>query len=77
MGFIGIVVLLLLAVALSSNRKAIRLRTVGAAFAVQAGLGAFALYVPWGQSTLTGISDSVGSLPVSYTHLTLPTILLV
>ncbi len=62
MGFIGIVVLLLLAVALSSNRKAIRLRTVGAAFAVQAGLGAFALYVPWGQSTLTGISDSVGSL---------------
>lgn len=62
MGFIGIVVLLLLAVALSSNRKAIRLRTVAAAFAVQAGLGAFALYVPWGQSTLTSISDSVGSL---------------
>ncbi|WP_175651198.1 NupC/NupG family nucleoside CNT transporter [Pseudomonas sp. Marseille-P9899] len=62
MGFIGIVVLLLLAVALSSNRKAIRLRTVGAAFAVQAGLGAFALYVPWGQSTLGGISESVSSL---------------
>jgi len=62
MGFIGIVVLLLLAVALSSNRKAIRLRTVVAAFAVQAGLGAFALYVPWGQSSLTSISDSVGSL---------------
>lgn len=62
MGFIGIVVLLLLAVALSSNRKAIRLRTVGAAFAVQAGLGAFALYVPWGQSTLGGISESVASL---------------
>lgn len=62
MGLIGIVVLLLLAVALSSNRKAIRLRTVGTAFAVQAGLGAFALYVPWGQSTLTGISDSVASL---------------
>lgn len=62
MGLIGIVVLLLLAVALSSNRKAIRLRTVGAAFAVQAGLGAFALYVPWGQSTLGGISASVASL---------------
>ena len=62
MSFIGIVVLLLLAVALSSNRKAIRLRTVGAAFAVQAGLGAFALYVPWGQSTLGGISESVSSL---------------
>ncbi|NIE77513.1 NupC/NupG family nucleoside CNT transporter [Pantoea sp. Ap-967] len=62
MGLIGIVVLLLVAVALSSNRKAIRLRTVVTAFAVQAGLGAFALYVPWGQSALGGISASVASL---------------
>ncbi|MFJ4346573.1 NupC/NupG family nucleoside CNT transporter [Pseudomonas sp. NPDC089401] len=62
MGFIGIVVLLLIAVALSNNRKAIRLRTVGTAFAVQAGLGAFALYVPWGQSALGEICASVASL---------------
>ena len=51
-----------LAVLLSSNRKAIRLRTVGGAFLLQAGLGAFALWVPWGQSALTAVSDSVSSL---------------
>ncbi|WP_314409675.1 NupC/NupG family nucleoside CNT transporter [Pseudomonas kuykendallii] len=62
MGLIGIVVLLLLAVALSSNRRAIRLRTVGGAFLIQAGLGAFALYVPWGQDALSGVSNSVSSL---------------
>ncbi len=62
MGLIGIVVLLLLAVAWSSNRKAIRIRTVGGAFLIQAGLGAFALYVPWGQGVLSSVSDSVSSL---------------
>ena len=51
-----------LAVLMSSNRKAIRLRTVGGAFLIQAGLGAFALYVPWGQSALSSVSDSVSSL---------------
>lgn len=54
--------LIALAVLLSSNRRAIRLRTVGGAFVIQAALGAFALYVPWGQSVLTGVSESVGSL---------------
>ncbi len=62
MGLIGIVVLLLLAVAWSSNRKAIRIRTVGGAFLIQAGLGVFALYVPWGQGVLSSVSDSVSSL---------------
>lgn len=54
--------LIALAILLSSNRRAIRLRTVGGAFVLQAALGAFALYVPWGQSVLTGVSESVGSL---------------
>jgi CNT family concentrative nucleoside transporter len=62
MSVIGVVVLIALAVLLSSNRKAIRLRTVGGAFVLQAGLGAFALWVPWGQSALTAVSDSVSSL---------------
>lgn len=62
MSFIGVVVLILLAVLLSSNRRAIKLRTIAGAFALQAGLGAFALYVPWGQSALARISNTVMSL---------------
>ena len=62
MSFIGVVVLIVLAVLLSSNRRAIKLQTVAGAFALQAGLGAFALYVPWGQATLAAISDSVALL---------------
>ena len=46
MSFIGVAVLILLAVLLSSNRWAIKLQTVVGAFVLQAGLGAFALYVP-------------------------------
>lgn len=62
MSFIGVAVLILLAVLFSSNRRAIKLQTVGGAFLLQAGLGAFALYVPCGQTTLAAISDSVSSL---------------
>ena len=51
-----------LALLLSSNRRAINVRTVGGAFLIQAALGAFALYVPWGQSVLASISDTVSSL---------------
>lgn len=50
MSLIGMAVLLGIAVLLSSNRKAINLRTVGGAFAIQFSLGAFILYVPWGQN---------------------------
>ena len=62
MSFIGVAVLILLAVLLSSNRRAIKLQTVVGAFVLQAGLGAFALYVPWGQATLAAISNSVAML---------------
>lgn len=47
-GVVGIALILLVAVALSSNRRAIRLRVVGAAFGMQAGIALVLLYVPWG-----------------------------
>lgn len=40
MGLVGMATLILIAVLFSSNRKAIKIRTVGGAFAIQAGLGA-------------------------------------
>ncbi|GLT17187.1 nucleoside permease [Vibrio zhanjiangensis] len=62
MSLVGMVVLLAIAVALSSNRKAINLRTVGGAFAIQFALGAFILYIPWGQELLRGFSDGVSNV---------------
>ena len=59
---IGIVLILTLAWLLSANRKAIRLRVVGAAFALQAGLAALVLYVPVGKQILKGASDGVSAL---------------
>ena len=56
---LGIAVLLGIAFALSDNRKAIKWRTVGGAFALQAGLGAFVLYVPFGQTILNGLSTGI------------------
>lgn len=56
---VGITVLLGIAVALSADRRAIRVRTVAGALLVQAGLGAFALYLPFGQRVLGGISAVV------------------
>ncbi len=65
MSLVGIVVLLGIAYMLSDNRKAINLRTVGGAFAIQFVLGAFILYVPWGKDLLQGISDGVSKV-ISY-----------
>jgi CNT family concentrative nucleoside transporter len=59
MGFVGIAVILLVAVALSSNRRAIRLRVVGAAFLLQAGLAALVLYVPAGRAAIGGAAHGV------------------
>jgi CNT family concentrative nucleoside transporter len=61
-GLAGIALILLVAVALSSDRKAIRFRVVGAAFALQAGIAVLVLYVPWGQAALAGMSAGVSSL---------------
>lgn len=62
MSLVGIVSLLAIAVLLSDNRKAINLRTVGGAFAIQAGLGALVLYVPLGQEILGDISTAVSNV---------------
>jgi len=58
-GIIGIVVLLGIAVACSSNRKAINLRVVGAAFALQAVVAVFVLYVDAGRAMIDKISAGV------------------
>jgi CNT family concentrative nucleoside transporter len=62
MSLLGIALILALAVLLSSDRKAIRLRVVGAAFALQAGLAALVLYVPWGNQLLQTIAGGVSAL---------------
>ena len=53
------VAILGIAYLLSDNRKAINLRTVGGAFAIQAFLGAFVLYIPFGQDVLSGMTNGV------------------
>ncbi len=58
-GLFGVIALLAIAIFLSKNRKAINLRTVGWAFALQIGLGAFVLYIPFGKDTLASISGGV------------------
>ncbi|MFZ6039189.1 NupC/NupG family nucleoside CNT transporter [Vibrio natriegens] len=62
MSLVGMVVLLAIALAFSSNRKAINFRTVGGAFAIQFALGAFVLYVPWGRDLLNGFSSGVSNV---------------
>ncbi|WP_017221001.1 NupC/NupG family nucleoside CNT transporter [Moritella dasanensis] len=62
MGIVGIFVLLGLALLLSDNRKAINLRTVGGAFAIQVVIGAFILYVPVGKDMLQGLSTGVANV---------------
>jgi concentrative nucleoside transporter, CNT family len=62
MSLLGITLILAIAYALSSDRKAIRPRVVGAAFALQAGFAALVLYVPWGNRLLQGIAAGVSAL---------------
>ena len=67
MSLVGIVSLLALAFLLSDNRKAINLRTVGGAFAIQVGLGALVLYIPLGQEILGRVSNAVSNV-ISYAN---------
>ncbi len=62
MSLAGMIVILAIAVLLSSNRRAIKLRVVGAAFALQASLAALVLYVPWGKTVLEFMSNGVSNL---------------
>jgi CNT family concentrative nucleoside transporter len=65
--FIGIALIIAIAVLLSSNRRAIRLRVVGPAFALQAGFAALVLYLPFGKHILQGVSGGVSNL-LGYAH---------
>ena len=67
MSLAGILLILLIAFLLSSDRKAIRPRVVSAAFALQAGFAALVLYVPQGNLVLQTISDGVSAL-LGYAH---------
>src|SRR5688572_3105106 len=62
LGIAGIIVILAIAVALSSNRKAIRVRVVGAAFALQATVAFLVLYTPWGRAGIGALSNGVANL---------------
>lgn len=61
-GIAGIAVILGIAVLLSSNRRAIRLRVVGAAFALQVVIATLVLYVPAGRSAIQGAANGVSAL---------------
>ncbi len=65
MGIIGMMALLLIAVLLSSNRRAINLRTVLGAWLIQVGIGALILYVPAGRRVLLAMSEGVSKV-ISY-----------
>ncbi|VAV96151.1 Na+ dependent nucleoside transporter NupC [hydrothermal vent metagenome] len=54
---LGMAVLLGLAVILSSDRKAINIRVVGAAFVLQVAIAVFVLATPFGQGVLQSISN--------------------
>jgi concentrative nucleoside transporter, CNT family len=58
----GMALIVAIAILLSSNRKAIRPRVVLSAFALQAGLAALVLYVPWGNLALQGAAAGVSNL---------------
>jgi concentrative nucleoside transporter, CNT family len=62
LGLAGIALILAIAVLLSSNRRAIRLRVVGAAFALQAGIAVLVLYTPWGIAAIQGMAQGVSNL---------------
>ncbi len=61
-GIAGILVILAIAVALSSNRRAIRLRVVLPAFALQAGFAVLVLWTPWGRAAIEAMSRGVSNL---------------
>ncbi len=60
-GLSGMLLLLVLAWCFSSDRKAIRLRTVAGALALQVAIGGFVLYFPWGKQALAHISAGVNN----------------
>ena len=58
----GMALILLIAFALSTGRRHIRLRVVGAAFALQAGIAVIVLYIPAGKRIIEAMSFGVSNL---------------
>ncbi len=61
-GIVGIMAILAIALAFSSNRRWIRLRVVIPAFLLQAGLALLVLVTPWGKRVIRAMSDGVSNL---------------
>jgi concentrative nucleoside transporter, CNT family len=61
-GLAGIVVILAIAFAFSSNRRWIRPRVVVPAFLLQAGFALLVLGTPWGRAIIQGMSEGVSNL---------------
>jgi len=61
-GLAGILAILAIAFLLSSNRRAIRIRVVAAAFALQAGIAVLVLYTSWGKAGIQELSGGVSNL---------------
>ena len=61
-GVFGIAAILALAWLLSANRKAIRLRVVAAAFALQAVIAWLVIWTSWGRAAIQGMSNGVANL---------------
>lgn len=62
LGIAGIAVILAIAFLLSTNRKAIRLRVVGAAFALQSFIAWLVLRTSWGRAGILSLSAGVADL---------------
>jgi len=62
MSLVGMMVLLGIAFAASTNRKAIKLRTVGIAFLMQVIIGGFVLFFEAGKNVLASMSRAVSSV---------------
>ena len=62
LGVVGIAAILAIAFLFSTDRKAIRLRVVGAAFALQALIAVIVLYSNWGRAGIEGMSMGVADL---------------
>ena len=62
LGIAGIIVILGIALLFSSNRRGIKLRVVGAAFALQAVIAFLVLRTSWGRAAIQAMSDGVAAL---------------
>ncbi len=64
---LGMAVLLGIALAFSTNRRGINLRTVGLALGIQFCIGGFVLFVPWGKLILENIAYAVQQV-IDFSH---------